>query len=180
VKLDYADAWVQVTLWLLTSGPALPHRVAIVYKQAATPLTAELDFTSWNLDVPVSDATFAFQLPAGHGPVEFGDFVAGLASRIMPSGWQGASPAASGAKPAGGGTFRLCRMAEFRRIAVFSVDPRDRLAVVAIRGRWTSRGNLTSRLNSEAIRDQDRPPGETLEAKTLLVSLPMALARTRL
>ena len=101
VKLDYADAWVQVTLLLPTSGPALPRRLAIVYKQATTPLTAELNFTSWNLDVPVSDATFAFQPPAGHGPVEFGDFVAGLVSRIMPSGWQAASPAASGAKPAG-------------------------------------------------------------------------------
>ena len=101
VKLDYADAVVEVRLWLPPSGPALPRRVEIVYKQAPTPLTAQLDFTSWKLDVPVTDATFAFQPPRGDGPVEFGDFVAGLVSRVMPAGSQAASSEASGAKAAG-------------------------------------------------------------------------------
>lgn len=102
VKLDYADALVEVRLWLPSSGRALPHRLEIVYKQAPTSPVSQLNFTSWELDVPVTDATFAFQPPAGHGPIEFGDFVARLTSRATPSGRKAASPAVPGAKPAGG------------------------------------------------------------------------------
>jgi hypothetical protein len=101
VKLVYADAFVEVRLWLPDSGQALPRRLEIVYKQAPTPLTAELKFTSWNLDVPVTDETFAFQPPAGHAAGEFGDFSAGLSSRVLPSPLPAASPAAPGAKASG-------------------------------------------------------------------------------
>jgi hypothetical protein len=101
VKLDYADDLVEVRLWLPTSGPALPRRLEIVYKQALTPLVTQLNFTSWQLDVPVTDAMFAFQPPADRDPIEFGDFVTGVVSRTLPSGQQAASPAAPGAKPAG-------------------------------------------------------------------------------
>lgn len=100
VKLDYADEVVQVRLWVPASGPALPRRVEIVYKQAPTPLTQHLDFSDWKLDAPVADATFAFQPPAGKRPIQFGDFVAGVKSRIIPSTPQQASSAA-GAKSAG-------------------------------------------------------------------------------
>jgi hypothetical protein len=101
VKLDYADALVEVRLWLPASGPALPRRLEIVYKQAPTVLASQLNFTSWELDVPVADATFAFQPPAGHRPVEFPDLVAGLLSRTLASGPKTGSSAAPGAKPAG-------------------------------------------------------------------------------
>jgi hypothetical protein len=86
VKLDYdADAWVQLTLWLPTAGLALPRQLEIVYKQAPTPLAVQLHFTRWQLDVPVTDETFAFRPPVGYAPVEFGALVAGLLAHIIPS-----------------------------------------------------------------------------------------------
>lgn len=99
VKLDYADAVVEMRLWLPASGPALPRRVEIVYKQSPTPLTQHLDFSDWKLDTPVADQTFAFQPPAGKRPLPFGDFVAGVKSRIIPPAQE--APPAAGAKPAG-------------------------------------------------------------------------------
>ena len=94
VKLDYADQWVQVTLWLPDSGPALPRRLALVYKKSPTPLTTEITFTSWNLDATATDATFAFRPPEEPAP---GD------SAISPQDWCRAlcyAPAASPGAPA--------------------------------------------------------------------------------
>ena len=105
-KLDYADDLVQVKLWLPTAGRALPRRQEIVYKKAPTPLTAQLNFTNWNLDAPVSDAAFSFQPPASGGRVEFGDFTTGMISRLAPSAPQAASAADTGAKPTGKPTAR--------------------------------------------------------------------------
>ena len=102
-RLDYGDEFVEVRLWLPVSGPALPRRLELVYKKAATPHLSQVNFTSWTLDAPVSDATFAFQQPRGREPDEFGNFVAGLFSRIVPSAQPAASPAVSGAKPATSG-----------------------------------------------------------------------------
>ena len=99
VKLDYADDFVQVTLWLPATGQALPRRLALVYKKSPTPLTTELTFTKWNLDAPVNDAAFAFQPPPGHARIEFSDFAAGLVSRLVPSP-QLASATNTGTKPA--------------------------------------------------------------------------------
>ena len=99
VKLDYADDFVQVTLWLPATGQALPRRLALGYKKSPTPLTVELTFTNWNLDPPVTDAAFAVQPPAGHAPIEFSDFAAELVSRLVPLPQQAASPTDTGAKP---------------------------------------------------------------------------------
>lgn len=85
VKLDYADAFVQVTLWLPASGSALPRRLELVYKKAPTPVSVQLNFTRWNLEAPVAEATFAFQPPAGSASGDFGDFSARLVSRFMPA-----------------------------------------------------------------------------------------------
>jgi hypothetical protein len=98
-KLDYADEFVQVTLWLPDSGPMLPRRLTLVYKKSPTPLTIELTFSNWNLAAPVTDATFAFQAPAGSASGDFGDFSAALLSRLIPSPPPAASPAVPGAKP---------------------------------------------------------------------------------
>lgn len=103
-KLDYADEWVQVTLWLPDSGPALPRRLALVYKKSLTPLTTELTFTNWNLDAPAADATFAFQAPAGSASGDFSSFSAALVSRLispLSSPQPAASPEVAGAKPVG-------------------------------------------------------------------------------
>ena len=83
-KLDYADEWVQVTLWFPDSGPTLPRRLALAYKKSSTPLTTELTFTNWKLDAPVADATFAFQPPAGFASGDFGNFSAAMVSRLIP------------------------------------------------------------------------------------------------
>ncbi len=76
--VDYADDIVAVKLWIPSSGLALPRRVAITYKKAPMPLTSTVNFLNWKLDVPVTDATFAFQPPAGGSPVAFADFVGGI------------------------------------------------------------------------------------------------------
>jgi hypothetical protein len=101
-KLDYADEFVQVTLWLPDSGPALPRRLTLVYKKSPTPLTTELTFTNWNLDAPVTDAVFAFQPPPSSASGDFGESSAALVSRLIPA----ASPAVPGAKPSGEPTVR--------------------------------------------------------------------------
>lgn len=95
-KLDYADAFVEVKLWLPKSGPTLPRRVEIVYKQAPVPLVSQLNFTNWNLDAPITDAAFTFQPPLGRDPVQFGDLVSVMVSRTVPSEVQ----ASSDGKPA--------------------------------------------------------------------------------
>lgn len=105
-KLAYADAFVEVRLWLPRSGPALPRRLEIAYKKAPIPLVSQLNFTSWKLDAPVTDATFTFQPPAGRDPVEFGDLVSVLVSRCLPAEIQAAAAAATDGKPAGEPTAR--------------------------------------------------------------------------
>jgi hypothetical protein len=94
-KLDYADDFVEVVLWIPSSGPALPRRLEIDYKKAPVPLASKVDFSNWKLDVPVTDATFAFQPPASPAPVEFSDFVAAMYAGTA------ASPPASGANGPG-------------------------------------------------------------------------------
>jgi hypothetical protein len=98
-KLDYGDSFVEVRLWLPKSGPALPRRLEIVYKQAPVPLVSRLNFTDWKLDAPVTDATFTFEPPAGRDPVVFRDLVSMLVSRTLPSGVQAAARATPGGKP---------------------------------------------------------------------------------
>ena len=100
-KLDYADGFVELRLWLPSSGPTLPRRLEIVYKQAPVPLITQLNFTNWKLDVPVNDAMFAFQPPAGSNAIEFPNFVAATVSRIVPGEQQAVSPAVLDSKPAG-------------------------------------------------------------------------------
>ena len=100
-KLNYADAFVEVRLWLPRSGPPLPHRLEIAYRQAPVPLVAQLNFTNWELNRQVTDATFACQPPAGRDPVEFRDLVSTLVSRSLPLEVQAVAPATSVGKPAG-------------------------------------------------------------------------------
>ena len=93
--VDYADDFVGVKLWIPSKGPALPRRLEITYKKAPMPLESKVDFTNWKLDVPVTDAMFAFQAPAGRAPIDFSDFVAALYGGTAPS------PATSGGSAPG-------------------------------------------------------------------------------
>jgi len=100
-KLNYADDFVEVRLWLPKSGPALPRRIEIAYKRAPVPLVSQLNFTNWKLDAQVTDDAFTLQPPAGRDPVEFGDLVSMLVSRVLPSELQVAVPGANVGIPAG-------------------------------------------------------------------------------
>jgi hypothetical protein len=100
-KLNYADAFVEVRLWLPQSGPPLPHRLEIAYKQAPVPLVTQLNFTNWELNRQVTDPTFACQPPAGREPVEFRDLVSALVSRALPQEIQADASANSVGKPVG-------------------------------------------------------------------------------
>jgi hypothetical protein len=101
-ELDYADAVVGVKIWLPKSGPALPRRLEIRYKQSQIPLVTQLSFTNWKLDAPVPDATFAFQPPADRQPVMFSDLVSRMVSRTLPTEIQTTAPTASDGKAASG------------------------------------------------------------------------------
>ena len=105
-ELEYADTVVGVKLWLPRSGPALPRRLEISYKQSPIPLVTQLSFTNWKLDVPVPDATFTFQPPADRHPVLFSDLVSLMVSRTLPPEIQTSTPAASDGKPASGSAAR--------------------------------------------------------------------------
>ena len=95
VKLDYVDAFVEVRLWLPVSGQPLPRRVEIVHKQAPGQPMSQMIFTSWSLEVPAPEATFAFAPPEGYRQIEFRDLVAGFTSGGMPSVDVPAAPLAS-------------------------------------------------------------------------------------
>ena len=92
--VDYADDLVRVKLCIPSSGPALPRRLEITYKNAPMPLMSRVNFLNWKLEVPVTDATFAFQPPTGGSTVAFADFVDGMISGTTPS------PVTSGANAA--------------------------------------------------------------------------------
>ena len=93
--VNYADDVVGVKLWIPATGAALPRRVEITYKKAPMPLMSTVNFVNWKLDVPVTDATFAFRPPADGSTVAFADFVDAMISGPAPS------PAASGTSTPG-------------------------------------------------------------------------------
>jgi hypothetical protein len=101
-ELDYADAVVGVKLWLPKSGPALPRRLEISYKQSPIPLVTQMNLTNWKPNVPVPDATFTFQPPADRHSVPFSDLVSLMVSRTLPPEFQAGAPSVSDGKAANG------------------------------------------------------------------------------
>jgi hypothetical protein len=97
-KLVYADDYVEVQLWIPSKGRALPRRLQLTYKKAPMPLTSTVEFTNWKLDVPVTDAMFAFQPPAGGSTVSFADFVDGMVGGSTPSPTSTSTPATPAAR----------------------------------------------------------------------------------
>ncbi len=79
-ELAYADAFVEVRIWIPTSGPALPRRLKLVYKQVPGKPISQMTFTSWNLDIEVADETFTFQPPQDYRRISVEEFVAGHGS----------------------------------------------------------------------------------------------------
>jgi hypothetical protein len=91
----YADSVVGVRLWIPRSGPTLPRRLEIHYKQSPVPLVTRLNFSNWKLDVPLPEDTFAFQPPANSRPTAFGELVSRMVARTLPQEVHAASPAPS-------------------------------------------------------------------------------------
>lgn len=101
-ELAYADAVVGVRLWLPRSGPPLPRRLEINYKQSPVPLVTQLNFSNWKLDVPLPEDTFAFQPSPNSRTAAFGDLVSRMVARTLPQEAHANSPAPSDSKAAKG------------------------------------------------------------------------------
>ena len=60
-RLDYTDEFVDVRVWIPSSGQPLPRRVELAYKQVKGAPIARMDFTSWDLAPEIGERTFVFQ-----------------------------------------------------------------------------------------------------------------------
>ena len=76
-ELAYDDAFVEVRIWIPASGPALPRRLKILYKQVPEKPISQMTFTSWNLAAEVADEAFTFQPPQDFSRIAVEEFVAG-------------------------------------------------------------------------------------------------------
>jgi hypothetical protein len=79
-RLAYTDEFVDVGVWIPSSGQPLPRRVELVYKRAPGAPKARIDFTSWDLSPQIADGTFTFAPGGGATQVAFEDLVARLLS----------------------------------------------------------------------------------------------------
>ena len=78
--LSYGDEFVDVQVWVPSTGRPLPRRVHLVYKKTQGAPSARIDFTSWDLSPKISDGTFAFKPGEATTAVAFEQFAAGLLS----------------------------------------------------------------------------------------------------
>jgi hypothetical protein len=79
-RLAYTDEFVDVGVWIPSSGQPLPRRVELVYKRVPGAPKARIDFTSWDLAPQIAEGTFRFVPGAGDAATQiaFGDLTAGL------------------------------------------------------------------------------------------------------
>ena len=76
--LSYGDEFVDVEVWVPSTGQPLPRRVQLVYKKAPGTPSARIDFTRWDLDPKIADGMFTFKPDEATTPIAFEQFVAGL------------------------------------------------------------------------------------------------------
>jgi hypothetical protein len=100
-RLAFTDDFLDVGVWIPSSGQPLPRRVELVYKRAPGAPTARMDFTSWDLAPQIDDAMFRFVPGGGATQIAFGDLAAALLS-----GGEFPSPAPSVPAASGGATPR--------------------------------------------------------------------------
>jgi hypothetical protein len=96
--LAYADAFVDVGVWIPSAGQPLPRRVEIGYKQVAGAPKARIDFKSWDLAPRIVEGTFTFQPGEAAKQIAFEQFTAGLLSAGDPTSPAASGPSASGAR----------------------------------------------------------------------------------
>jgi hypothetical protein len=75
--LAYEDDFVEVRIWIPTSGPPLPRRLRILYKQMPGQPISELTFTSWSVGVDVDDETFTFSPDPDFSRIAVEEFISG-------------------------------------------------------------------------------------------------------
>lgn len=79
-RLSYGDEFVDVQVWVPSTGPPLPRRVQLVYKTTPGSPVARIDFTRWEIDPKIADGLFAFKPDEATAPMVFEQFVAGMFS----------------------------------------------------------------------------------------------------
>ena len=96
-QLSYGDEFVDVQVWLPSTGSPLPRRVHLVYKKVPGAPSARIEFTRWDLDAKIAGGAFTFKPREATTPIAFEQFVAGLLSTGSPT--QLAAPSTPGATP---------------------------------------------------------------------------------
>jgi hypothetical protein len=95
-RLDYADEFVDVRIWIPSRGQPLPKRLELVYKQASGSPKARIEFESWDLAPKIADGAFTFQAGDAAKQVSFEQFTAAMLSRGEPPSPAGAGGSAPG------------------------------------------------------------------------------------
>jgi hypothetical protein len=95
-RLAFADDFLDVGVWIPSSGQPLPRRVELVYKRAPGAPKARMDFTSWDLAPQIDEGLFRFVPGAAATQIAFGDLAAGLLSGGELPSPAPSAPAASG------------------------------------------------------------------------------------
>jgi hypothetical protein len=76
--LSYGDEFVDVQVWLPSTGQPLPLRIHLAYKKVPGSPSARIDFTRWDLDPKIADGMFTFKPGEATTPIAFEQFAAGL------------------------------------------------------------------------------------------------------
>jgi hypothetical protein len=71
------DDFVEVRIWIPTSGPPLPRRLRLVYKQMPGQPISELTFTSWSVGIDVDEETFACSPDPDFSRIAVEEFISG-------------------------------------------------------------------------------------------------------
>ena len=95
--LAYADAFVDVGLWIPSAGQPLPRRVELGYKQVSGTPKARIDFKSWDLTPQIADGTFTFPPGEAGKEIAFEKFTAALLATGDPTSPAPPGPSTPGA-----------------------------------------------------------------------------------
>lgn len=84
-QLAYSDAFVDVRVWIPSSGQPLPRRVELGYKQGTGVVKTRIDYTKWDLQPQIADSMFSFQPDPAFTQIDIAQFAASLTSGAQPS-----------------------------------------------------------------------------------------------
>lgn len=81
---DHPD--VDWSIWIPVKGEPLPKKLQIIDAAPDCPTTTTVSFERWNLESPVSDATFTWREPGGYSNVDLAQQVATFRPPHRPGG----------------------------------------------------------------------------------------------